>query len=261
MKNIYLILGFFGLFGLPSCDGNLAINNESSNSNASVNGSYSSMLTLGNKLYTVSKEELTTFDITDRAHPILLDQKQVGFQIENLYHTEGVLFIGSQTALHIFALNQKGIPEKKSTTNYSNFGQEVQPCDPVIANDGFAYATLSSRNETGGPCSRAFEINELRTYNVINLEAPILESTTEMLSPKGLSIDDDRLYVCEGEYGLKIFDLSQKQLPQLLSAINSCQCYDIIIHNGLILAVGKKEIYQYTYGDNKTLIQLKTIQL
>ena len=257
-KNLFICLMALSIY---ACDTNFAGNSESGNNDSSIGGSYSTMLTVGNKLYTVSKEELSTFDISEKTKPKLIDQQMVGFQIENLYHNSGLLLIGSQTSLYIYAIDDQGIPNKKSATEYFSFGNEIGPCDPVIASNGYAYATLSSRNETGGACSRTFEIKELRTYNVINPEQPFLESSIEMKNPKGLSIDRDRLYVCEGEHGMKIFDLSQKNIPALITTVNSCQCYDIIIHNGLILAVGKKEIYQYQYGENQSLIQLKTILL
>ena len=228
-------------------------------SGGSLNGSYSSMVTVGKYLYTVSKEELSTFEITNPAEPKILDKQHVGFMIENLYHVNGILFIGSQTAMHIFSIGNDGLPLKRSTTNYSVFGEEFLPCDPVVSDGKFAYATLSSVFE--GPCSRWDLINELRAYDVKNLESPILVSTTQMKSPKGLSINGNDLYVCEEANGLSIFDINDRNIPQLIKTINDCNCYDVIVKNNLLLAVGKNEIFQYSIGPNHAIQKLQTIKI
>lgn len=257
MKKKYTFLSivfFLSLYGCSDFSGSKA-----DSAGSVFHGSYSTMLSLGNKLYTVSKEELSTIDISTPDKPKLLDKQNVGFRIENLFHTSGILFIGSQTAMHIYSLNAEGIPIKKSTTNYAALGDEFfEPCDPVVSDGKYAYATLSSVFE--GACSRTFLVNELRIYDITNLNEPKLVSTFQMSNPKGLALKENNLYICEKEHGLTILDITNKLVPVVTNNIKDCNCYDVIIRDQLLLAVGQKEIFQYLIGPDHAITQLQTIQ-
>ena len=259
MKNLLFFLLITAVFSFLSCTEFSSGDASDSSSGGSHSGSYSSMVTIGSKLYTVSKEDLSTVDISDPVNPKLIDRQHVGFMIENLYHTSGILFIGSQSAMHIYTINNNGVPEKRSTTPYINFGTDVLPCDPVISDGNFAYATLSSSFDAA--CGRSVLVNELRTYNVKDLSNPILVSTNQMQNPKGLALANEKLYVCEPNFGLSIFSVTDRSLPQPQQTIHDCNCFDVIVKDQLILAVGKKEIFQFAIGPNHAITKLQTIRI
>lgn len=259
MKNLFFGLLIAGIYSLSSCTDFSSGEFSDNSSGGALSGSYTSMVTIGSKLYTVSKEDLSTVDISDPAKPKLIDRQHVGFMIENLYHTSGILFIGSQSAMHIYAINSKGVPEKKSSTPYINFGTDVLPCDPVISDGSFAYATLSSSFDAA--CGRSVFINELRTYNVKDLSNPILVTTNQMQNPKGLALSNDKLYICEPNFGLSIFNVKVRSLPQPEQTIHDCNCFDVIVKDQLILAVGKNEIFQFAIGPNHVITKLQTIKI
>lgn len=230
--------------------------NEIGSSQGTQSGSYANMLVVNDFLYAITDSELITFGVEDSANPVLLDTQQLGFGAESLFHRNSILFIGSQTALHIYAIGEDGIPVQQSLTRYGNFG--IAPCDPVITNDTLAYVTLSSTERI---CNTNFQINELRFYNITDLEAPVLENIFPMIDPKGLALDGNYLFVCENTAGFKIIDVSDHLNPVVLHHIEDIQTTDVILQDGLALFVGRQAIHEYDYTDITDIKRLGRIDL
>jgi len=259
----YFFTGFFAMSMLlifSSCEQNAEFAANGNNLAATSSGSYANMLTINDFLYAVTNTELVTFDVTDPTQLKELDRIDLGFGVESIFHHNGVLFIGSSQALHIYEIKDDGIPALKNRTGYGNFGvtQGFTVCDPVVANDTHAFVTLSTRTE--GACGFQ-DINELRVYNVTNLENPILTEIVDMFNPKGLSLDGDLLFVCEDEFGFKIFDISISHNPQLLHHIEGDHTTDVILQDGLAIIVGPTALYEYDYSDIDNIQKLGVIQL
>ncbi len=151
-------------------------NGLASTTNSGTNGSYSGMVIVGNFMYRVNTEALITFDVTDPEDIVQKNRQIVGFLIESIFHMEGILFIGSGEALHIFEIGDDGIPNRKSQTNYIDFSEDQTPCDPVISDGNHAFVTLSSVlsfvQDRNSLCSRAILINELRIYDMADPSNP-----------------------------------------------------------------------------------------
>jgi len=229
--------------------------------NSGTNGSYSRMVIVSNYMYQVNSEELTTYDIADPENIIEKDRQTVGFFIESIFHMEGILFIGSGEALHIFEINDEGIPNRKSKTDYASFSEEQTPCDPVISDGDFAYVTLSSVTDPNDPCARPILLNELRIYNIANLSDPILVNTISMINPKGLAYDNDLLFVCENQRGLKVFDKSDVTNLQLIHHFEGIHTYDVIARYGLLIVIGQGAIHQYDYTSVEDMHLVSTLNL
>lgn len=260
MKNLIL---FFALVLMYSCDSNLVSSDLNSQEGVSISGSYSTMTTIGNHLYAVNTQTLTTFDISDRKHPVVIDKKDVGFRIETLFALEDVLFIGSQLSLHIFELNNERIPVRRSETEYIAFGQDVQPCDPVVSNRSNAFVTLSTdiANGNEGCGSRFSPVNELRIYNVQNLSSPQLENIIQMEEPKGLGLDGNLLFVCEAHNGVKVFDISDINDVRMIESFEGFDAYDLIPNKGVLLVVGPDTIHTFDYTNAHDIKAITVIDL
>lgn len=255
MKNILL---FAFMIALISCTQDSQ--SLEASSGTTLNGSYATLLAIDNYLYALNDQELSTFDITDSKDPVEVDKQNVGFDVENIYHNAGVLFIGSSTSLHIFTIGVDGIPVRQNETQYNFEEQEDwRPCDPVIADDQFAYVTLSTLAD--GPCGGRAWINELRIYDVSDLSQPELISITQMDFPKGLAIEGNHLFVCEGNLGLKLFDVTDKTAPVELWEDTGFESYDIILKDGLMMVVGPEAIRQYDYNNIDDIVYLSSIDL
>ncbi len=258
MKHLFF---FLFLVILASCTTNDQGTFDSA-TGTTLNGSYATLLAVDQFLYALNEEELSTFDISDTNNPIEVDKQNVGFEVENIYHNAGVLFIGSSTALHIFTIGADGIPVRQNETQY-NFEEQPdwQPCDPVVADDQYAYVTLSTSAEGLGPCGGRVWINELRIYDITDLTQPDLISITEMEFPKGLAVEGDYVFVCEGLSGVRLFDVSDRTAPSLMWVDEGFESYDIILKDGLMMIVGPQAIRQYDYTDINNIQYLSSIDL
>lgn len=257
MKKLLLVLIFIPFFFL-SCDSNLGSDIGSSDSGNSLNGSYASILPVKSFVYAINRTELVTFKKTEKGLD-RIDTQDVGFGVENIYYYLDNLFIGSESGMYIFSIEENGVPKRQNHQPYGAADTPWNgPCDPVIVHDDIAYVTLSSTIE--GRCSRT-NINELRLYDVQNINAPRLLSVTQMVKPKGLGIKGQYLFVCEDTNGLTVVDVSNSAQPTILKKIQGFTAYDLIVNEDKLAVVGPKEIRQYDISDINNIVEYGKIIL
>ena len=87
----------------------------------------------------------------------------------------------------------------------------MQSCDPVIADEKYAYVTL----RTGTTCNGVN--NRLEILDIANINSPSLVKTYEMTNPHGLSKDGNLLFVCDGANGLKVYNASDVNNLKLIT--------------------------------------------
>ncbi|MFK7934320.1 MAG: hypothetical protein AB8G22_12480 [Saprospiraceae bacterium] len=213
-----------------------------------IAGSYARFLVVGDFMYIVSQSALKTFAVKNADDPQLVDDQSIGNNIETIFHYGGQLFIGSSEAMFIYTIQEDGIPNQVARTDYENFF--VTPCDPIVANDKFAYVTLSTTTEVNTCRNLSLEqLNVLKIYDIENIEQPNLLAEYPMFRPKGVGLDGTTLFVCDDEQGLKIFDVSDPFAIQLITQFSDFTAFDVIPLDGLLLVVGPENIYQFDYSD------------
>jgi hypothetical protein len=119
----------------------------------------------------------------------------------------------------------------------------VSSCDPVIADDDYAYVTLRS-----GTTCQGFT-NQLDIVKLNNITDPVLQKTYPMKNPHGLSKDGDLLFICDGDAGLKLYNAANVMNLQLIMEIGDINAYDVIAMNKIALVVAKDGLYQYSYAN------------
>jgi hypothetical protein len=67
--------------------------------------------------------------------------------------------------------------------------------------------------------------------------------------------------VCEGNFGLKVFDASQPDNLIQTQFIPGVKSYDVIPRNRLLLLTGEDGLYQYRYTDPQRLELLSVIPM
>ena len=202
-------------------------------------GSLSRFAISSGHLYSVDDQNLQMFDVTQPADPVPGNEVSIGFLIETIFPYNDKLFIGSQSEMFIY---DNANPE--NPTYVSSFTHATS-CDPVVANDSLAYVTL----RTGNTCQGIQ--NQLDVLDVRDVYNPMLMTSYQMENPHGLGIDAHVLFLCEGEYGLKVFDTSDSYAidRHLLAHFKDIHAFDVIPLNGVLIVIGDDGIYQYDYSD------------
>ena len=252
------LLSILCLAMLISCEAEFGSLGSSDAAANATQGSYTNMLVIGDFMYVINKEKLQTYSLQQADNPTLLDGQEVGFNIESLLHHKGSLFIGSAQAMFIYEIDDKGIPNRTSITDYESLGNDFCMNDPIAVNDGNAFASLSSRSV--GECGR-FDMNEIRVYDITNLEDPRLMQTVAMDSPRGIALDGDILFVCEAEIGLKVLDVSNPDNPVQIYHFAGFKAFDVIANDGLLVVVGPEKIYEYDYSDIHNMKYLSELDI
>lgn len=213
-------------------------------------GSTARFAIIGNFLYTVDARKLSTYNITDPANPLPSQVQDVGFEIETIFPFGDKLFIGSTSVIHIFSIEDPAKPAKLSTAISPTV---MRRCDPVVAKDSVAFATLRSGTECGGVQSI------LAVFNIKNILEPFQVSSYPLQTPRGLGYADTVLYVCEPP-GLLLFNIKDGYRPQLLKTINDGEFFDVIPYRGLLIGWTKTGGIIYNIDDPANPNKLSLLQ-
>ena len=252
MKTTLICFVSLLLAGYGCSDGGLGFkssNDASASAGAGTGGSTARFTVLGNTLYLVSNTTLRAYDVSNSKNPVPGRETKLGFGVETIFPYRGNLFIGTQTGMQIYDASREGEPRHLST--YAH----IMSCDPVVAQGTLAYVTL--RN--GTPCRAG--ANVLEIIDVSDLKSPRLLKSFAMKNPHGLGVDGNVLFVCEGDFGLKMFDLNNPTDPKLLQHITDVRSYDVIPSRDVLIVTGKDGIYQYSYADRKELKLLSKLTI
>ena len=211
---------------------------------ASGNGTGGSLarFTLGEGyLYTVSTFNMNVFDVKTPETPAKLKTVNLGFGAETIFPYQNMLFIGTMTGMKIFDNQDPTAPKLLST--YSH----IYSCDPVVVQGKYAYVTLRS----GTSCQRGQ--NSLDIVDISTPANPQLIYSMPMQNPHGLAVDGTNLFICEGTFGLKSFDITDPLKPVLREFLSDVISYDVIPIQKRLIVTGKNGIYQYDYSEPKSL--------
>lgn len=211
--------------------------NDASSNVDGQGGSLATFLLKGNYLYTVDNQNLNVFNIQDEINPIKVNTISVGFNIETLFGFNDYLFIGSRNGMFIFDINNPELPKKMSEA------QHFRSCDPVVANNDYAYVTLHNTAVCGG------NVNELQTYDIKDIEQPILLNVRGLDRPKGLGLYYNYLIVCDRD-DVKIFDVTDPVNSVYITSIPVLLGVDVIIKENQLFIISENGLYQYQLNND-----------
>ncbi|WP_430816364.1 LVIVD repeat-containing protein [Carboxylicivirga sp. RSCT41] len=218
-------------------------NPDSSNTDGQ-GGSLATFTLKGEYLYVVDEFDLNVFSVSKVEEPVLVNKVPVGFNIETLFSFKDYLYIGSRNGMFIYSLSNPEFPEMLSGV------QHFTACDPVIANDTHAFVTLHSNTMCGN------NINLLEIYDISKITEPVLVSSRNLISPKGLGLYGNYLIVCDDE--VKIFDISDPNESKLINSIN-IEAFDVIIRGNTLIAIGDDGLYQLELENTQTGLSYSTL--
>jgi len=221
----------------------------SSFSSVGTGGSLARFTITKDHLYALDDSRINVFEIGSEL-PDKQSVVQVGWGIETIFPYKEFLFIGANNGMFIYDTEDPAQPRELSMFSHA------RACDPVFVDDNIAYVTLRG----GGPCNN--QTNQVDVLDVSNVTAPELLATFPMTNPHGLSVLNDVLYLCEGEQGLKVFDVTDPLAldKSLITLIDRHHSFDVIaLSSGLLLVIGDDGLYQYDVRDPNDIEPLSMI--
>lgn len=169
--------------------------------------------------------------------------------IETIFPYKQQLFIGSQSGMFIYNTTDPDNPTKLGQFVHS------RSCDPVIADDNYAYVTLWGGSFCGG-----FS-NQLDVIDISNLSAPSLVKTYPLSGPKGLSKDGNLLLICDGKDGVRIMDATVAGNIKQIAVVTGFTGNDIIAQNGIAVVTAEDGLYIIDYSSPQNPKQRSFIQV
>ncbi|WP_323788294.1 hypothetical protein [Psychroserpens sp.] len=214
-----------------------------------VGGSLARFQIVNDYLYTVGVEVMNVFNISNLAQPNLVHTQYAGWNIETMFHADGYLYLGGTNGMFIHSIENPALPQYISNFNH------WEGCDPVVVDDDYAYLTLRAGNECGQ------ELSVLEVIDVSDKFNPTLVAEHFLDNPYGLGFKNDRLFVCDGAAGLKIYDKTNPLDLQLLSTFSNVNATDVIPLEDRLLMISANALYQYEYTSENSIELISTFIL
>lgn len=213
-------------------------------------GSLARFAISGNYLYSVDEQQLKVFDISNAADPTLKKTVDIGFAIETIFPFKDKLFIGSTSQVYIYSITDPENPQKLGTAISP---QVLRRCDPVVAKDTVAFATL----RTNGPCGGTQSI--LAVYDIKDITNPVQKAIYPVGEPYGLGYSNDVLYVCDRFLGLLVMDISKPYQPTFIKSIKDGSYIDVIPYQNTLICWVTTGIILYDITNNRNPVLLAKI--
>lgn len=231
----YLIAGACCLLMFDSCQNSGTSPTTPGGSGKS--GSLARFALTDHYLYTVDQTTLRLFDVSQGGAKFITSVP-IGFSIETIFARGNTLFLGASDGVHIYDITVRQSPKHLSTYRH------ITSCDPVVADEQYAYSTLSTGWTT---CWRG--MNVLDIIDVSDLRSPLRVSSMLLTNPIGLGLTSaNRLVVCDN--GLKLLNVTDRKKPELLHAISAEKPFDIIPYNDRFIAVIPGGLVNYTVAND-----------
>lgn len=220
---------------------------------SSKGGSMSCFTISENYMYVISGSNIKTFDIFSPEN--IKDTKRsafVGSDIETLFNDGNTLYIGAQSGMYIYDIEQQsGLLNKMSKYNH------MRTCDPVVVSGDYAFVTMRNGRDCGGT------VNQLDVIDISNKSNPRKIGGYGMTNPHGLAVDGSLLFICDGNAGLKIFDIRNINAVTERKTFNIGKTYDIIALEDLdvLIVVSGNNLIQYRYSNDFEISKLSTFTI
>ncbi|MCZ2128757.1 MAG: hypothetical protein LC109_00640 [Bacteroidia bacterium] len=217
----------------------------SSGGSTGKGGSYARFAIVANYLYVLTNNSVVVYDISNPDSMIIKSTTAIAgtnssLNAETIFVYEDYLLFGTQFGMIVYSLQNPESPSYEGRYNH------IIGCDPVVAEDGFAYLTLNGATGCRGSIN---SLDILSLYNPIN---PTLIKTVNMVSPRGLGIDNRILFVCDADK-VKVINVKTPSAPYEISEINVKGPYDVIPYNKNLIISATEGVFQYDYSDSADL--------
>ena len=237
----------YDALGLRNATGVPTVTNDNT---YGVGGSLARFITYDDYLYVLeSSWKLKSINIADIDNPVVENERYLWGNVETLFIADNYMYVGTSNGLHILDLANPADPNPISSY------QHITSCDPVVVEGDRAYVTLRSGNACGG------NQNLLEVVDISSKDDPFQLYSFPMTSPYGLGIDNGILFVCEGAYGLKVYDATYESAitSHKIAQFPGIHAYDVIPLDDFLFMIGDDGFYIYDYSDLNNITLLGTL--
>ncbi len=198
-----------------------------------------------NHLYVVTNSTLIPFDVASGL-PQKREEQNIGWGLETIFPFGDKLFIGSVDGMMIYDVSDGAYPFALGSFSH------VTSCDPVVANEDYAFVTLRAEATCQG-------VNRLDLLDIQDLNNPEHLLSCDMTNPKGLGLDENTLFVCDE--GIKVYDITNPMelCDNITGNFGDSSSFDLIPRDGLLMVVADDGFYQYDYSDLENIELLSVI--
>ena len=219
-------------------------------SGTGIGGSFARFTVVNDYLYTVDQNNLKSFLISNPSDPQLKNTNVIGWGIETIFPYKDKLFVGSNTGMYIFDNSRPESPVLLSTFEHA------RACDPVVVHGNTAYVTLRDGSQCTG------FTNQLEIIDITNVLQPKRIKTYPMSNPHGLSYNEGKIYLAEGEYGFRVLDVEDSNNVNELCHVKNIHSYDMIsLSKERLFMIGDDGFYQYNVSNPKQPIEVSSIKI
>lgn len=214
-------------------------------------GSMASFMIFSNYLYVINNTQIDVFDISDYTNLQKMGNSVfTGRNIETLFVYNNMLFVGTTSGMLIYSLS---VPESPSILSAFD---HATACDPVVVQGSYAFVTLRAGNACGG------WQNQMDVIDISNVNSPQLIRSYELMGPYGLGVDNDKVFVCDGDDGLKVYtDANYPDNLTLKKHFPEINAYDVIPMGNILFVIGKDGFYQYDYTNLDQMSLLSSLPI
>ena len=197
-------------------------------------------------LYIVNQGTVQTFKLNSNSQVTQLNTSYVNWNVETIFITDNHMFLGTQNGMVVLTLE---VPEKP--VQIGSF-THMTACDPVVIKGDLAFVTLK-----GGSTCRGGTLNQLDVVQMSNSYTKFtLLKSYPMAGPKGLGIDGDIMFLCDGDAGLKIYNIADPLAILQIAVFPSINAYDVIPMNKYLFMIGDKGFMLYDYSNIQNIKQI-----
>jgi hypothetical protein len=200
-------------------------------------------------LYIVDQYQLYTFKLNSASDAKLLQTTSIGWNVETIFITDNHLFLGTQNGMIVQSLEVPERPAQIGTFSH------ITACDPVVIKGDLAFVTLKGTTCRG-------TVNQLDVIRMTNGYSKFtLLKSYPMYGPQGLGIDDDLLFICDGDAGLKIYNAADPLTitDHLIASFPLINAYDAIPMNNYLFMIGENGFMLYDYTNILNIKQIGII--
>jgi len=227
----------------------VAVSAAENGGSTGINGSMSRFTIYNDHLYSVINNQMNIFDLTGSEPKKAAENTYLWGNVETIFSYKDNMFMGTPTGMLIFSVKNPLKPEYQSSITHA-YG-----CDPVVVDNDLAYVTVRSGNNCGQ------NTNELFIVDVKDVKNPKQLVSYNMTNPKGLGIDNSKLFLCDD--GLKIYNITTPQtlMSNRIAHFTNMDGFDVIAYNNIVMMIANDGIYQYDYSNTSSIKYLSKIPI